>query len=481
MAASMCIPLCYQSEHRPCRIRQPYPLTATSLAGSAPLHHALLEHDKTIGVTLQTLHPKHFDQGAIVDQTPLPGIEIPKVDSIRLAELAALVAPLGAEMLRKNILSGSFADGRAGGRAEVTGEYQKGPRHAPKITQEDRHIDWASWKVKDFLVRDRVIGRLWDTDMARFFVHTVQPTAPRIIYSDWEEVDGHVAIAERLYIRRGSNEGPFVYANDQERRVIFECVDGLVSPRSLTIEGKPQVPGSRFWAEAAGSERSSNGRHSVRMPEHSKVSNLTSTPRTSAATHVAPKRSYVTSTKMPTLEDMLGKEETIDHPQISWNFWTMSRYLSSANKSCSSFHPLLHHILPSTSTDVTSAPPMFTFHNFTDVTTSYRKLIYRGQELYTSLPTGTSFEIGAPVFLSKDPEKRLMFWVWADEKRVAIGVVSPESLQIEGKTMKGEEVWDHWMSGKEERKARLIGREELGAFHRAKSPGLGEWTPDVEK
>lgn len=36
-------------------------------------------------------------------------------------------------------------------------------RHAPKITSEDRHINWDSWTAEDILRRNRVIGPLWNT------------------------------------------------------------------------------------------------------------------------------------------------------------------------------------------------------------------------------------------------------------------------------------------------------------------------------
>lgn len=35
-------------------------------------------------------------------------------------------------------------------------------RHAPKITTEDRHIDWEKWTAEEILRRHRVIGPLWN-------------------------------------------------------------------------------------------------------------------------------------------------------------------------------------------------------------------------------------------------------------------------------------------------------------------------------
>lgn len=34
--------------------------------------------------------------------------------------------------------------------------------HAPKISPSDREINWSSWSASEILLRDRVLGRLWD-------------------------------------------------------------------------------------------------------------------------------------------------------------------------------------------------------------------------------------------------------------------------------------------------------------------------------
>lgn len=73
--------------------------------GPAPLHHTLLQGRETTGVTLQTLHPKHFDDGEIIAQTPYPGI---KHGAKTVEELRDLLAPIGAQMLVQAIKDRSF-------------------------------------------------------------------------------------------------------------------------------------------------------------------------------------------------------------------------------------------------------------------------------------------------------------------------------------------------------------------------------------
>jgi hypothetical protein len=41
----------------------------------------------------------------------------------------------------------------------------KGIAHAPKITSEDRRIDWGRMSSTEILTRDRLLGNLWDTEI----------------------------------------------------------------------------------------------------------------------------------------------------------------------------------------------------------------------------------------------------------------------------------------------------------------------------
>ena len=130
-----------------------------SFRGPAPLHHTLLSDCKTTGITLQTLHPKHFDRGIILAQTPYPGFNH---EAITVSELEALVTPKAAEILVQGIRDRIFVP-----PLQDVGWHQDDRqltelRHAPKITPEDRHIDWNKWTAKEILRKQQVIGPLWN-------------------------------------------------------------------------------------------------------------------------------------------------------------------------------------------------------------------------------------------------------------------------------------------------------------------------------
>ncbi|OQD84022.1 hypothetical protein PENANT_c014G01940 [Penicillium antarcticum] len=167
-----------------------HPSLLPDFRGAAPLHHTLLSGQRTTGVTLQTLHLKHFDHGVVLSQTPAPGLDIPNPDSCTVPELLGIVAPKGAELLVSGIDKGLYVPPvvDAGWRAaEVTGELT----HATKITPEDRRIDWANWTLAKINRRSRIIGPLWSTALCASNAEGAAQSfqQKRLILTDIEEVD----------------------------------------------------------------------------------------------------------------------------------------------------------------------------------------------------------------------------------------------------------------------------------------------------
>ena len=132
----------------------------TSFRGPAPLHHTLLTGETHTGVTLQTLHPEKFDHGAILAQTP--PLEIPNASQCTYEQLLNFITPKAAEILVQGIRNRLFILGPTRlHAASPSSETDRHLRHAPKITTEDRQIEWTKWTTEDLIRRDRVLGRLW--------------------------------------------------------------------------------------------------------------------------------------------------------------------------------------------------------------------------------------------------------------------------------------------------------------------------------
>lgn len=175
-------------------------------------------------------------------------------------------------------------------------------------------------------------------------------------------------------------------------------------------------------------------------------------------------RSFSTCTTFCSPVSNPSHAELDTHARVDWSAWTLHTFLQPHNQSAYSKSRLLRPLH-------SFAPPgaKIIFHDWTDSTRHYRKIFYRGSELYTPLPHTTHFGLGAPFFLSRDPERRLFFWVWADAAKQEIRVVSPTSVSISGVgKIQGSDLYDSFMAGKKD-KVRLVTLDEVNRFHASKA------------
>lgn len=223
-----------------------------SFRGPAPLHHTLLAGRTRTGISLQTLHLKHFDHGVILKQTPSPGFEIPNPNSCTVPELLNTVAPRGAQILVEGIRDGLFVPPLkdAGWRAS---EGQEGLVHAAKITPEDRHINWANWTWAEINRRNRVLGPLW----TKALVSTESPNGStfqhkRVIITEMEEVTPPAG-CDAFSLVPGL---PFVngvrpFEPRQEKGLSVFTQDGkLIRIHQMKVEGEQNTDGLRAALKA---------------------------------------------------------------------------------------------------------------------------------------------------------------------------------------------------------------------------------------
>ena len=114
-------------------------------------------------MTLQSLHPTRFDHGRILAQTLPFRFDTPFSESCTVADLMKLVAPKGAQLLLDGIRKCLFVPDADSLSAVGDEQDTRSLRRAPKITPEDRHIDWNTWSANEIIRRHRVIGPLWNT------------------------------------------------------------------------------------------------------------------------------------------------------------------------------------------------------------------------------------------------------------------------------------------------------------------------------
>lgn len=142
-----------------------HPSLLPDLRGPAPLQYTLLAGRAHTGITLQTLDERAFDHGAVLAQTPLPGVPVP--EGCTLPQLHDLLAPLGAELLVRALRDGAHVPPRVSTGWQPTAAQLAGLQHAPKVTKMDAEVDWGcsgwareagGWTASDLARRFRALG-----------------------------------------------------------------------------------------------------------------------------------------------------------------------------------------------------------------------------------------------------------------------------------------------------------------------------------
>lgn len=136
-----------------------HPSMLPDLRGAAPIQWTIIHGRTKSGVSLQTLHPRKFDEGVVLDQTPMPGLDIPNPDTINVVELTNLLAPAGAKMLVDAIHNRLYIPPYI--PIHPPGGDTMHISYAPKITPSMSAIDFKALTATEILRRGRAIKPLY--------------------------------------------------------------------------------------------------------------------------------------------------------------------------------------------------------------------------------------------------------------------------------------------------------------------------------
>lgn len=219
-----------------------HPSLLPSYRGSAPLQRAILNQDKTTGVTVQLLDPNEFDAGKILAQA-----EVAMPDSPTYRSLESLLAKKGGELLVDVIAN--YDERRRNAKLQDPTKVTK----ANKISREACKVQWASWDAAR-------AERLHRANSFRYPITTI-----------WKAKEGGTPLSTSLFdlfcvddrpTSLGANSG---YAVDEENPsqslspgTIFYhrpsetlhviCSDGsLLGVKALQFEGKKQLSAKDFY------------------------------------------------------------------------------------------------------------------------------------------------------------------------------------------------------------------------------------------
>jgi len=202
-----------------------HPSLLPDLHGPAPIEHAIVKRRQYTGVTVQTLHPRHFDQGTILAQTPHPGVAISRQTTA--SELERQLAAAGAELLTHVLKSRKFVSPH-----EPAGWYatSNGPvSHAPKTTKQDRFVDFGRHTLADILAKQHAFGNPW----------CMLPNGDRLIL--------HHVVDTGIIDATQRPPGLFVEPTltDNQRLPLIRAACGKIgSLKKSTYEGKKQCHGN---------------------------------------------------------------------------------------------------------------------------------------------------------------------------------------------------------------------------------------------
>lgn len=126
-----------------------HPSMLPDLRGAAPINWTIIRGLSHMGVSLQTLHPTKFDHGVVLDQTPYPGIKIPRPDTVTVELLKAMLAELGSVMLVNAIRNKLYVPPYVPVPASLD---KRELTKAPKIVQNTRAVDFQTMS-RDAILR----------------------------------------------------------------------------------------------------------------------------------------------------------------------------------------------------------------------------------------------------------------------------------------------------------------------------------------
>ena len=187
---------------------------------------------------MQTLHPEYFDRGTILAQTPYPGFEH---GCRTVPELLTLTAPKGAEMLVQSINTRLYLQSAKSSNSIQEDRGIVAARAAPKITSQDKFIDWNTWTAEVIIRRHLAIGPLWS------FVKNSQ-SARRLIWTTGFTISDEIAIGTdipigRLVVFKGD-------CADEQVAYVRTCDNRILKVDRIKIEGGVETPPLRAAKKA---------------------------------------------------------------------------------------------------------------------------------------------------------------------------------------------------------------------------------------
>lgn len=185
--------------------------------GAAPINHAILNGEKSSGVTTFLLQHE-IDTGNILFFT-----EVPITETDNAGDLHDKLMVAGAELLIKTV--NAIKEGNVNPIPQDELSSNQELKHAPKIFKEDCLIDWDKSTEEVF---NQIRGL---SPYPAAFTYLDEKVLK--IYSAEKEIVGH-------------SEKPGSYISDGKTKIKFATADGFISLSEIQIEGKKRMAVTDF-------------------------------------------------------------------------------------------------------------------------------------------------------------------------------------------------------------------------------------------
>lgn len=203
-----------------------HPSMLPELRGAAPLQWAIARQYTQTGISVQQLHPTHFDRGGLLKQVRVP---IPRY--ITYPALADALAPRAAELLVDVIAHLPTYD------AHVQAQDPDRATRAPKLAPRFSLIRWDAWDAATMDARMRAFG------YAQPLTTTLVPASTQFAPVSCAIHEGHMLPSDMVSLER---PGHAVYL-PKEQILALQTLSGVYGATRIQTRGKPVRSAADWW------------------------------------------------------------------------------------------------------------------------------------------------------------------------------------------------------------------------------------------
>jgi methionyl-tRNA formyltransferase len=228
-----------------------HPSLLPRFKGAAPIQWTILHGLATTGVSLQTLHASKFDEGVVLNRTPVP---VRNSQTCTFNQLRDQLGPVGAELLIKCLREKRYLS-QGSVLKDLVSERTS---YAPKIKKQHAAIDPQLHGSRQILRMQRAFETLWA------YAHDLDGNIVRVLSSsmiaDGLSLPEHsslipecvrpTAASVPIGVPYGIISGGRQPTQAGEAPLFLNTIDGLLAIKRLTVGGAPA--GSALTASAKG-------------------------------------------------------------------------------------------------------------------------------------------------------------------------------------------------------------------------------------